>query len=141
MNFVLDTSVTMRWILQDGKPQALAYATKVLESIASAKAFVPVTWGLEVANILVKSESKGLVTEPQSKIFMDKLRRMDIHVDIATFEEAFGTTIHVARQYRLSVYDASYLELALRLGAPLATLDEALAKAARKAGVNHFQTI
>jgi predicted nucleic acid-binding protein len=63
---------------------------------------------------------------------------MDIEVDAATFSHALSHTLQLARRYSLSAYDASYLELALRLGLPLATLDEDLQKAASKAGVKRF---
>lgn len=63
---------------------------------------------------------------------------MPIHTDDSTSSHALADTLHLARRYRLSSYDASYLELALRLGRPLATLDADLAKAARKAGVKKF---
>lgn len=138
MNFVLDTSVTMRWFFGDGKPQELAYAGKVLDAMKDADALVPVTWGLEVANVIAKAEEKALVTEARSGAFLEMLGGADIEVDVATFAHALSDTLQLARRYKLSAYDASYLELALRLGIPLATLDEDLRKAARKAGVKKF---
>ncbi|MGC2167143.1 MAG: type II toxin-antitoxin system VapC family toxin [Gallionella sp.] len=138
MSFVLDNSVTMRWFFGDGKPQELAYASKVLDAMKLDNALVPVTWGLEVANVIAKAEAKGLVTEARSGAFLEMLEGVDIDVDIATFAQALSDTLHLARRYKLSAYDASYLELALRLGMPLATLDEDLQKAARKAGVKKF---
>jgi predicted nucleic acid-binding protein len=63
---------------------------------------------------------------------------MNIQADMATFRQALATTLQIARSYRLSSYDASYLELALREGLPLATLDEDLQKAAKRAGVRRF---
>ena len=138
MSFVLDASVTMRWFFGDGKPQELAYAGKVLDAMKDANALVPVTWGLEVANVIAKAEAKGLVTEARSGAFLEMLEGVDIEVDAATFAHALSGTLQLARRYKLSVYDASYLELALRLGIPLTTLDEDLQKAARKAGVKKF---
>ena len=138
MSFVLDTSVTMRWFFGDGKPQELAYAGKVLDAMKDASALVPVTWGLEVANVIAKAEAKGLVTEARSGAFLEMLEGVDIEVDAATFAHALSDTLQLARRYKLSAYDASYLELALRLGIPLATLDEDLQQAARKAGVKKF---
>jgi len=135
VSFVLDTSVTMRWFFGDGKPQELAYAGKVLDAMKDANAHVPVTWRLEVANVIAKAEAKALVTEARSGAFLEMLEGVDIEVDAATFAHALSDTLQLARRYKLSAYDASYLELALRLGIPLATLDEDLQKAARKAGV------
>jgi predicted nucleic acid-binding protein len=138
MSFVLDNSVTMRWFFGDGKTQELTYAGKVLDALQTDKTFVPVTWGLEVANVIAKAEAKSLVTEARSEIFLGMLGEIDIEVDAATFTHALSDTLQLARRYKLSAYDASYLELALRLGIPLATLDEDLNKAAKKAGIKKF---
>ena len=138
MNFVLDNSVTMRWFFGDGKPRELAYAVKVLDAMKRASALVPATWGLEVANVIARAEAKALVTEARSGEFLEMLEGVDIEVDSATFEHALSDTLQLARRYRISAYDASYLELALRRGVPLATLDDDLQKAAKKAGVKKF---
>ena len=138
MRFVLDNSVTMRWFFGDGKLQELAYAGKVLDAMKKTSALVPVTWGLEVANVIAKAEAKSLVTEARSGAFLEMLEGVDIEVDTATFAHALSNTLQLARRYKLSAYDASYLELALRLGIPLATLDEDLQKAAKKAGIKKF---
>jgi len=138
VSFVLDNSVTMRWFFGDGKPQQLAYAGKVLDAMKQDSALVPATWELEVANVIAKAEAKALVTEARSGAFLEMLEGVDIEVDAATFVHALSDTLQLARRYKLSAYDASYLELALRLGIPLATLDEDLQKAAKKAGVKKF---
>lgn len=142
MNFVLDASVTMCWLLHDGKPAERTYASKVLDAMKQPEtaARVPVTWGLEVSNVIGKAEAKGLLREAQSEAFLEMLGSVDIAVDPdpATFSKALSDTLQIARRYRLSAYDATYLELALRAGLPLATLDEDLAKAASKAGVERF---
>ena len=140
MNFVLDASVAMCWLFLDGKPAERAYAVKVLAAMRQAEtsALVPATWGLEVANVLARAEAKGLVREVQSEAFLEMLEAMDIGADRATFSRALSDTFQIARRYRLSAYDASYLELAMREGLPLATLDQDLQKAANKAGVKRF---
>ena len=138
MSFVLDNSVTMRWFFGDGKPQELAYAGKVLDAMKQDNALVPVTWGLEVANVIARAEAKGLVTQARSGVFLEMLESVDIDVDSATFTHALSDTLQLARRYKLSSYDASYLELALRQGLSLATLDEDLLKAAKKTGVKRF---
>ena len=138
MNFVLDNSVTMRWFFGDGKPAELAYAGKVLDALKTDNAIVPATWGLEVANVIARAEAKALVTEARSGAFLEMLEGVGISLDVATFAHAFTDTLQLARRYKLSAYDASYLELAIRRGIPLATLDEDLQKAAKKAGVKRF---
>ena len=138
MNFVLDNSVTMRWFFGDGKPRELAYAGKVLDAMKKASAIVPVTWGLAVANVIARAEAKGLVTEARGGAFLEMLEGVDIEVDTATSHHALTDTLQLARRYKLSAYDASYLKLALRLGIPLATLDADLQKAAKRARIKMF---
>ena len=139
MSFVLDTSVTMRWFFGDGKPSELAFASRVLDALATDAAIVPVTWGLEVASVIARSEAKALVTEARSGEFLELLDRLMIEVDAATFTQARTGILQLARRYNLSAYDASYLELSLRRGLPLATLDEDLQRAAKKAGVKRLR--
>ena len=138
--FVLDASVTMSWLLGDAKPVDRAYAETVLDALRNPDfaARVPVTWALEVSNVVARAEARGFVAEAQSEAFLEMLSGIAIQLDDATVAHALTDTLHLARRYGLSSYDASYLELALRTGLPLATLDTDLSKAARKAGVKRF---
>lgn len=124
----------MRWCFGDGKPADLAYASKVLDAMRDSYALVPAIWGLEVANVLARAESQKLITEARSEAFLALLRKLHIETDPETFSQSLTATLQIARRYRLSSYDAAYLELALREGLPLATLDADLRKAARHAG-------
>ena len=135
MNFVIDNSVVMRWFFGDGKPQDMRYARSVLEQLKSAHAIVPSVWGLEVVNVITRAESQELVTEARSEAILEMLAGIAIEVDSASSQHARISTLNLARQYKLSSYDASYLELALRQGVALASLDTDLRKAAKKAGV------
>ncbi len=135
MNFVIDNSVVMRWFFGDGKPQDLSYARGVLDVMNLANATVPAIWGCEVANVISRAEAQGLVTEARSEAFLEMLAGVAIEVDAASTDYALSSTLNLARRYKLSSYDASYLELALRQGLALATLDADLRKAAKKAGV------
>jgi predicted nucleic acid-binding protein len=138
--FVLDASVTLCWLFGDGKPADRAYALKVLNAMKEARtgARVPATWGLEIANVLARAEARGIVTEVQSGAFLDLLAGIDIGADAETPARALSDTLDVARRYRLSAYDASYLELAIRERLSLATLDADLRDAASRAGVKRW---
>lgn len=138
MNFVLDNSVAMRWLQPNTKPTDTAYATNVLNVLTTGQALVPSLWALEAANVIAKMESKGLITEARSQAFLALLARLNIVDDKATVAHALGETLNLARRYKLSAYDAAYLELAMRSGLPLATLDADLAAAASAAGVPLF---
>jgi predicted nucleic acid-binding protein len=100
---------------------------------------LPTTWGLEIANVIARSEAQELVTAAQSGSFISLLEGLSIEVDADTFTHVLSDTLQLSRRYRLSSYDASYLELALRNGAPIATLDGDLRRAANKAGVKTFK--
>lgn len=138
MRFVLANSVTMCWLLKDGSADHVIYATAVLEALAHSEAVVPSLWALEAANVIAKAEARGLVSEARSQAFVSLLDRLNIVTDTGTAAHALHDTLHLARRHRLSAYDAAYLELALRLGAPLATLDADLARAAKDAGLPTF---
>jgi predicted nucleic acid-binding protein len=141
VTFVLDASVALSWLLRDADAREASYAFAVLKALRAGgvAASVPMTWGLEIANVLARAERKGQVTEAQSGSFLEMLQATQIEADSATFTQALTDTLQLARRYRLSSYDASYLELALRAALPLATLDEDLRRAAQKAGVKHFK--
>lgn len=139
MNFVLDASVTMSWLLSDADSSNRQYSAGLLESLKhGATAMVPVTWALEVANVLARGEARGKVSEAQINAFVEMLAGAPIEADAESCAQALGDTLGLARRYRLSSYDASYLELALRMALPIATLDHDLRKAAHKAGVRRF---
>lgn len=141
MKFVLDASVTLSWLLRDTGARDEAYPLEVLNALRDPNiaATVPMTWGLEIANVIACSESKELVSAAQSGSFIALLEGIPIDVDADTFAHVLSDTLQLSRRYRLSSYDASYLELALRSGAPIATLDDDLRRAATKAGVKFFK--
>lgn len=138
MSFVLDNPVAMCWLLADGKPADVAYAEAVLDALREQQALVPSLWALEASNVIARAEAKGLLTEARSQAFVVLLQRLNIATDPAAAAHALGDTLHLARRHKLSAYDAAYLELALRTGLPLATLDADLEKAAQAAGVEAF---
>ena len=137
-DFVLDNSVSMRWLFPSDKTADQRYAVSVLESISSATALVPDLWHLEAANVLVTAIAQGDIEPGNAERFTSQLRDLPIQVDAHTATHTFGTTLALAKAYRLSSYDAAYLELALRQDLPLATLDKALIKAARKSSIEVF---
>jgi len=138
VSFVLDASVALLWLAPDTHPAGTKYAGAVLETLKASQALVPSLWPLEVGNVVTKLEARKMVTEADSQRFIALLERLNIVTDPATAGRALGDTLNLARRYKLSVYDAAYLELALRMNTPLATLDAGLAKAASLAGVPVF---
>lgn len=137
-DFVLDNSVTMRWLFESNKVSDQKYAERVLESLLKVDAVVPNLWHLEVANVLLGAEKRGDTTAGQSEGFLAQLENLPIRVDPSTSHQAFSRILSLSRAYKLSSYDAAYLELAVRESLPLATLDKDLKKAATKAGVSLY---
>jgi predicted nucleic acid-binding protein len=130
--FVLDCSVTMAWCFDD---EATAFTDAVRDSLADVRAVVPSLWPLEVANATIMGERRKRLDEARSQRFIVLIEALPIVIDDETARRAFGDTRHLARTYQLSAYDASYLELAIRRGLPLACLDGKLKTAATAAGV------
>ncbi len=133
--FVLDNSVTMRWLLASERRTDQTYAESVLSSLAITQAQVPDLWYLEVCNVSLGAERRGDVGAGDVEAFLAHLEDLPIRVDPMSSAKAFSRTLGLARSYSLSAYDAAYLELAIRENVALATLDKALRKAAKRAGV------
>jgi predicted nucleic acid-binding protein len=128
--FVVDTSVTMAWCFAD---EATPATEAVLDLFTGDEALVPALWSPEVANVLLMAERRGRLNEAQASRFLNLLRQLPIEVDEGPIDLA--GLVATGRRHQLSAYDASYLMLAERAGAPLATLDRKLAEAAGRAGV------
>lgn len=137
-DFVLDNSVAMRWLLSSAKASDQKYAKNVLITLSDVDAIVPNLWHLEVSNVLLGAEKRSDIKQGDSEGFIIQLENLPIHVDPLTAHQSFSRVISIARAYKLTSYDASYLELAIRDGLPLATLDSDLRKAARKANVDIY---
>lgn len=135
MSFVLDNSVAMLWLLPQSNVAGTDLANKVLDRLLTTNAAVPSLWRLEVTNVIAKSLRLNKISQAQASTFIALLEDLDISIDVQTDQRAFHDTLDLARRYVLSAYDAAYLELALRNGLPLATLDTKLDAAARQAGV------
>jgi predicted nucleic acid-binding protein len=134
--FVLDCSLTVAWFFED---ETNSYAQAVEDSLPTAAAIVPTLWPLEVANALLMGERRKRATEAKVTTFLSLLTALPITLDEETASRAWQHSLHLARSHRLSVYDATYLELSLRHGLPLATLDDKIAAAAAAAGVPAYK--
>ncbi len=134
-DFVLDCSVSMAWCFDD---EATPYTDGVRDSLADKRAVVPSVWPLEAANATIMGERRKRLDEARSRRFFVLLEALPIVVDDDTANRAFNDIVHLARTYRLSAYDAAYLELAIRRGLPLACNDGKLKTAAVAAGVVLF---
>ena len=132
-DLVLDASVALTWCF---KNEATAAADRVLGRLAAEAASVPAIWHLEIANVLALSERRRRITRADTAEFIALLETLEIVIDEETPSRAFGRVLDLAREERLTTYDAAYLELAMRLGVPLASKDADLCDAAERLGVS-----
>jgi predicted nucleic acid-binding protein len=132
MTFVLDASVALAWCFRD---ETKAYAHRVLRRLDDEPAVVPNVWLLEVANGLLIAERRGRLSRAEVRQVGGVFEDLPISTRETSLEQALGSVLDLANAHRLSAYDASYLELAMREGLPLATQDQALRGAAQRVGV------
>jgi predicted nucleic acid-binding protein len=132
VSFVLDNSVALAWCFEDEQtPDLLA----LLDRVAEAGAVAPMVWPLEAQNGLLMAERRRRLDAGKRAQLAQLLRDLPIALDAETAGQAWTDTTRLADRHGLSVYDASYLEVARRRGLPLATTDRALRAAAEASGV------
>ena len=129
MTFVLDASVLACWAFAD---EEHPIANKALERIRSEEAIAPSLLWFEIRNVLMVGERRGRLSSADITLFLREIGRLAIVLDHQPDE---AVILALVRQFQLSVYDASYLELAQREGLPIATIDKALQKAAKALGI------
>ena len=135
LSLVLDCSVTMAWCFED---EATKYTEAILTSLHNTSAAVPTIWSWEIGNVLAIAERKKRLTGIQSNNFVEALKEMPILIDSNSTNRAWSSVLQLAKKQTLTVYDAAYLELAIRKDLPLATLDKALRNAATKLKIKIF---
>ena len=128
---VIDASVALAWMMPDEDVPGIE---AVLDAVVARGAYAPSIWPLEVANAM----RRGRLTPPQRKTALAALGDLAIRIGEAAPSLAWTTYSEIADDLQLTVYDAAYLELALRKAMPLATLDKALRRAAVSAGARLF---
>ena len=129
--FVVDNSVAVAWLYP---AQATDYSEKLLELSSTGTLHTAFIWPAEFANATSVLVKRGILTDPLGNDMIALAGTLGLIVDRAPADAA--ALYQVSRTYRLSAYDAAYLELALRLGMPLATRDSELRRAAEQ--VNLF---
>ncbi|MGC2549134.1 MAG: type II toxin-antitoxin system VapC family toxin [Candidatus Sulfotelmatobacter sp.] len=127
MSLVLDSSVTLARILSD---ETTAAVERVFDLVSEGGAWVPGLWRLEVANALEMGVRRGRHTAEFRDSMLADLSLLMIRIDPESDRRAWGKTLRLAERHRLPIYDTAYLEIALRRGLPLATLDQELRAAA-----------
>ncbi len=130
--FVLDASVALAWCFAD---EASPATDALLDRLADEEAVAPALWPLEVANALVMAERRARLSVAGLSRSVKLLQQLAVEIDEEGHRRAFQDLLNLARSERLTPYDAAYLELALRLGVPLASKDARLRNAAARLGL------
>lgn len=133
---VVDASVALAWAFPD---EASDYAEEVLIALNGGTIVVPALWAIEITNAVLVAERRKRVAQPEVRRFVELLRELTVVMDSQGVGESVSNILPLGREHGLSAYDAAYLDVAMRHGAPLATLDGGLRKAGRKAGVEIFR--
>lgn len=138
MTLVLDASMALAWLLKRKNSEEASLAIEALDVVRDSGAMVPALWYPEIANALLVAERQQVISAQDSSDYLSSLSAWDILRDPIPPEASWTLVIALGRTYRLSAYDAAYLELILRTGSTLATFDRQLAQAVRKAGGRVF---
>jgi predicted nucleic acid-binding protein len=133
MSLVVDASIAVTWCFSDERTPA---TTAVLNRVVEEAALAPSIWPIEVLNALAIAQRRGRCNAADRLRLTGFLRQLPIAIDEDTLHHAWTTTAELADRFRLTMYDAAYLELAHRQSLPLATLDSDLQRAAKAAGVS-----
>lgn len=128
---VLDNSVLVAWVLGETHPTVDA----AIALLATHQGHVPLLWAWEFANVLVVSQRRKRITPAQAAQAAAIVQGLALEVESQASAHILGQVTALALAHQLTAYDAAYLDLAMRLGATLATLDEALLRAAAACGV------
>jgi predicted nucleic acid-binding protein len=132
VSVVADNSVVLAWFFQEDQTDA---ALEILQLIENDSLLVPPLWWYELENGIVIGERRGRKTAAESAAFLKLVRALPIRTDDAPRHRISDSIIDIARQFKLTAYDAAYAELALRESISLATFDAPLRRCAVKLGV------
>jgi len=130
MALVLDSSICLSWFFPDERTN---FTDTALDVAANEECWVPALWRLEFSNALLVAERRRRLTRAERLQMLDEASRLSLRVDAQVHD--LRQISSLASQHGLSAYDTTYLELAMRLGAPMITLDKELAAAGMSAGL------
>lgn len=134
--FILDASVALSWCFAD---ETTAESSQLLDSLEQSTAIVPGIWPLEIGNILLSAQRKKRISYADMIQFIEMFSDLNIEIDSETTDKSFHEILSLAYTEKLTSYDAAYLELAIRLGLPLATKDKELRQAGIRLGISVLQ--
>jgi predicted nucleic acid-binding protein len=138
---VIDASMALAWLFERQQPQDIEQANRLLGTCGESPWWVPSIWHLEVANALLVAERRSVLPQAESDCFLAKLSSLPISTDTDPLPARRLRILALARNHGISSNDATYLELAQRLGATLASFDRQLNQAASANAVKLFSEL
>ena len=133
--FVLDSSMTMAWLFRD---ESSSYTYSIRRSLKRYQAVVTMLWPYEVANVIYIGWKRQRCTSADIATWLRILSTFPIEVQPIQVKSLMSELVNMAMRHQLTVYDASYLELAWRTGLPIASLDNRINEEAMKLGIARF---
>ena len=130
--WIIDASITINWLLDD--EQDRQHSIAIFQSLGERHIIVPSLWVYEVANVLLVAHRRQRLTAERLQQFLTTLSELEPQLHAPEFSLASRLS-KLALQHQLTVYDAAYLDLGLRTGLPIATIDKALIRAMEAVGV------
>lgn len=127
MSFVLDASVALAWCFRD---EASALTEYLLRRAARDGCVVPAHFRVEIANVLSGARRRGRIAPEGIALYLGILRSLPIAIDRADRDVILGAVLDLSQSASIAAYDAAYVDLARRLGLPLATIDRDMVRAA-----------
>lgn len=138
MKLVLDASMALSWLFERKNTKEADCADRALLAVADAEVLVPALWHTEIVNALLVGERRQVVSEAKVIDYLNRLSGLPIATDDTALAGRRDLVMALAREHGLTAYDATYLDLALRTDAVLATFDAKLADAMHRAGGTVF---
>jgi predicted nucleic acid-binding protein len=132
VSFVVDNSIALAWCFEDEQTEPIM---GLLDRVAENGAYAPALWPLEALNGLLMAERRKRLDSKRRHRLEGFLKDLPIELDTETADQVWTATSRLAERYRLTVYDAAYLELAQRRKVPLATLDQDLIRSGKALGM------
>ena len=130
---VIDASITLSWCFPD---EQTSLSLAVLDRLkAGDTAHAPAFWSVEVLNSLLVGERRGRISPEQTQAFLRNIQALRPKLDQALLDQVVGPLQKLCRDHRLTPYDALYIDLAMRMQCPLATLDQPQHDAAKALGI------
>jgi predicted nucleic acid-binding protein len=129
---VIDSSIALTWCFED---EASPETDELFERVRDDGAIVPELWPLEVSNVLLQAHKRGRISAGDMALRLELIAGLPVAIDPETAARAWREILVTARETGLTVYDAAYLELAIRRGLPLLTKDADLANAAKRLAI------